>query len=252
VSTATGRTLGLLDAATRASAHEVDGYLDTLPEGLEVGGVAQNLMRSGAVTSIYERWWRPGLGRLVKGALGPGMADEHRIARLLLGLRPGDGVLDLACGPGNFSREFASVVGPDGLVVGFDASPVMLAKGVSEARSAGVTNLSFVHGNATELPFRDSSFDAACCFAALHMFDNPFAALDEMRRVLTPGGQIAILTSCRSKSGAFRAYEQLVGHGSGMRLFERDEVTDALRARGFSDIQQRLSGFVQFVGGRLS
>ena len=44
---------------------------------------------------------------------GPRMADEHRIARLLLGLSPGDGVLDVACGPGNFTRDFARVVGPD-------------------------------------------------------------------------------------------------------------------------------------------
>ena len=47
----------------------------------------------------------PGLARMVKGVFGPTMADEHRIARLLLALSPGDGVLDVACGPGNFSRS---------------------------------------------------------------------------------------------------------------------------------------------------
>ena len=185
-----------------------------------------------------------------RARFGPGMADEHRIARLLLGLRPGDGVLDLACGPGNFSREFARVVGPDGLVVGFDASRVMLERGVRDTRASGETNICFVHGDAGALPFRDSSFDGACCFAALHLFDRPFEALDELRRVLTPGGHIAILTSCRSRSAAFRTYEQLVGLGSGMRLFEPDEITEALRARGFGEIEQRISGFVQFVGGR--
>ena len=73
---------------------------------------------------IYERWWRPGLGRVAKGVFGPGMADEKRIARLLLGLMPGDGVLDVACGTGNFTREFApSPSAPTGLVVGLTSRP---------------------------------------------------------------------------------------------------------------------------------
>ena len=49
-----------------------------------------------------------------RASSGPGMNDEHRIARLLLGLSPGDGVLDVACGTGNFTRDFARSVGPDG------------------------------------------------------------------------------------------------------------------------------------------
>ena len=60
-------------------------------------------MLSGPVPRVYERWWRPALGRVAKGLLGPGMADERRIARLLLGLAPGDGVLDVACGTGNLA-----------------------------------------------------------------------------------------------------------------------------------------------------
>ena len=48
-------------------------------------------MLTGFVPAIYERWWRPALARIAKGALGPGMRDEHRIARLLLGLTRGDG-----------------------------------------------------------------------------------------------------------------------------------------------------------------
>ena len=80
-------------------------------------------MLSGAVPRIYARWWRPALGRLAKGAFGPSMADEHRIARLLLALSPGDGVLDVACGTGSFCRDFGRTVGPTGLVVGIDVSP---------------------------------------------------------------------------------------------------------------------------------
>ncbi len=52
----------------------------------------------------------------------------------------------------------------------------------------GVENLALIRGDATALPFDDSSFDCVCCFAALHLFADPFDAIDEMRRVLAPGG----------------------------------------------------------------
>ncbi len=147
--------------------------------------------------AIYERYWRPALARAFKGVTGPGMAEEVRIARLLLGLGPGDVVLDVACGPGNFTREFARAVGDGGLAVGIDASSTMLARGVSELEAAGLANLALIRGDATQLPFQDGVFDGLCCFAALHLFADPFAALDEMRRVLGPGGRIAIMTSVR-------------------------------------------------------
>ena len=145
-------------------------------------------MTTGVVPRIYERWWRPALGRVAKGFTGPGMAEEVRIARLLLGLGPGDGVLDVACGPGNFSRAFAGAVGGSGLVVGVDVSETMLQRGAEDLRLSGLRNLSLMRASATELPFVDSSFDAVCCFAALHLFDDPLSALDEMTRVLTPAG----------------------------------------------------------------
>jgi ubiquinone/menaquinone biosynthesis C-methylase UbiE len=208
-------------------------------------------MRSTVVSSIYERWWRPAFGRIAKGVLGPGMSGERRIARLLLDLRPGDGVLDVACGPGNFSRHFARVVGEPGLVVGIDASRPMLERAVSEAQAARISNLAFVHGDAASLPFRDNSFDAVCCFAALNLFARPFEALDHMVRVLTPGGRIAIFTSCGSSTPAVRAFESALTARSGVQMFDRDEIVGALRERGLADLRQRMTGFTQFVGGTL-
>jgi ubiquinone/menaquinone biosynthesis C-methylase UbiE len=202
------------------------------------------------VPAIYERYWRPALGRLAKGVTGPGMAEEIRIARLLLGLGEGDVVLDVACGPGNFTREFARAVGPDGLAVGIDASLTMLERGGAELRRSGLGNIALTRGDATALPFRDGSFDGTCCFAALHLFPDPFAALDEMRRVLTPGGRIALLTSVR-REVTLKPLKPLLERASGMRIFEGDEIVAALEERGFTGIHRRLSGLVQFVGGRL-
>ncbi len=228
----------------------LDGVLDLLGGDAEPTGTpAQRLMVTGALPMIYERLWRPALGRALMGVLGPGMADERRIARLLLGLRPGDGVIDLACGPGNFSRGFAEAVGDDGLVVGVDASRSMLQRAVRDTPEE-VANLAWVRGDGAALPFRDASFDAACCFAALYLFDEPFRAIEELARVLTPGGRIAILTSCRTRSSAMRTVDGIVGGSAGLRMFERDEITDALRDLGFRDVTQRITGLAQFVGAR--
>ena len=243
----------LPEAAARAAESDAwgHGYLDLLGESApDSTGVAQNLMLTRFVPTIYERWWRPALGRAVKGFTGPGMAEEIRIARLFLGLTSGDRVLDIACGPGNFSREFAKAAGVDGLVVGLDASPTMLGRGAEENERAGASNLVLVRGDATALPFADGSFDCVCCFAALHLFGDPFAALDEMCRALDPGGRIALMTSIR-RQVTVRPMKPVVERMSGMRVFEPDEITGALADRGFTEVRQRVSGMVQFVGARL-
>jgi ubiquinone/menaquinone biosynthesis C-methylase UbiE len=245
------RARPLLKVEHRGAVDARRGYVDVLERDLEQPGLVGTLMQSGPVSRVYERWWRPAFGRVAKGLTGPGMAEEKRIARLLMGLGPGDGVLDVACGPGNFSRDFARVVGDEGLVVGLDASRAMLERAVRETQAAGIANVCFVFADATAMPFREASFDAVCCFAALNLFPEPFEALDEMRRVLAPGGRVALFTSSRGRTAALRALESAIAAPAGIRMFEQAELVEALQARGFADIRQRISGLTQFVGGRL-
>ena len=87
--TALNRVRELLPAELAAREPTEAGFLDLLGEPLESTGIAQDLMVTRLVPAIDERYWRPALGRMVKGLTGPGMAEEVRIARLLLGL--GDG-----------------------------------------------------------------------------------------------------------------------------------------------------------------
>lgn len=242
--------MSLLEPEARQRAdRRADGWIDVLGTEPESTGAAQDLMHTNLVPAIYERWWRPALGRAVKGLTGPGMAEEIRIARLLLGLAPGHRVLDLACGPGNFSRSFGAAVGPEGLVVGVDVSETMLSKGARELASSGADNVALVRASAAALPFSDGSFDAVCCFAALHLFADPLDALGEMARVTAPGGRIALMTSVR-RQVTLPPLKPLVERASGMRVFEPDEIIAALQMRGFTDLHQRVSGLVQFVGAR--
>jgi ubiquinone/menaquinone biosynthesis C-methylase UbiE len=247
-----GRARPLLTPRARDEAREIDGYIDLLGDDQhDSPGLAQNFMLSSVVPRIYERWWRPALGRVAKGAFGPGMSEEKRIARLLLALSPGDGVLDVGCGTGNFTRDFARSVGPDGLVVGLDVSETMLTRAVHDTAEAGFDQVAYVRGDAADAPFLNASFDAVCCFAALNLFADPYAALDSFTRVLTPGGRLAIFTSVRGRSLPLRTFESVLRARSGMNMFERDELVNALVERGFTDVRQRLTGMTQFVGGRL-
>ena len=248
------RALPLLEPAARERARPApEGYLDlTGGEPPASTGLAQDLMLTGVVPRIYERWWRPALGRVAKGFLGPGMTEESRIARLLLGLSPGDGVLDVACGTGGFTRDFARSVGPGGLVVGIDVSPTMLARAVEATRREALGQVAYLRGDAQELPFRASSFDAVCCFAAFHLFPDPMRALDRMTHVLTPGGRIALFTSVRARSAPVRTAEALLSSRSGAHMFDRRELVEALESRGFVEVRQRITGITQFLGGRLA
>jgi ubiquinone/menaquinone biosynthesis C-methylase UbiE len=79
---------------------------------------------------------------------------------------------------------------------------------------------------------------------------DPFAALDEMARVLVPGGRLALFTTCRTRTAPLRALDAAIGAAGGMRMFERDEVTGALAGRGLTDVRRRVTGLTQFVGAR--
>jgi len=204
-------------------------------------------MASRALPLIYERIWRPLGGRLLMGALGPDTAGERRIALEMLRISPGDAVLDVACGPGNFTRAFAEAAGEQGTVVGLDASRTMLAQAVRERSSR---EIAWVRGSATDLPFRDGSFDAVCCFAALYLIEEPLRAVDEIARVVAPGGRVALLSSVGRGLVPAAATDAVVRRLTGVRIFGRDELTDALRAHGLVDVRRRIAGLAQFVSAR--
>lgn len=223
------------------------GYLDLLGRS-DAGGrrAAQRLMSSRVLPMIYERFWRPWGGRILTGvgAVGPG--GEHQIALEMLSISPRDRVLDVACGPGNFTRDFALEAG-DGLVIGIDASTTMLDAAVRDTES---DNVAYMRGDARDLPFRDGSFEAVCCFAALYLIEEPMLALAEIVRVLAPGGRVALLSS-RNRGPLPASQANAVVRGlSGVRVFGRDELTGALEGLGASEIEQRVSGLAQFVSGR--
>ena len=96
-----------------------------------------------------------------------------------------DLVLDVAAGTGHVARRVAPHVRT---VVAFDATRAMLEQGRAQAPA----NVLFVQGDAAALPFLEDSFDVVVSRFAVHHFDDPAVQVAEMRRVLRPGGRLAI------------------------------------------------------------
>ncbi|SFR77230.1 Ubiquinone/menaquinone biosynthesis C-methylase UbiE [Agromyces sp. CF514] len=116
---------------------------------------------------------------------------ENSAAYLLPHLREGLAVLDVGSGPGTISLDLARRVRP-GQVIGVDASAEIVAQASGLAASSGVENVEFRVGDAYALEFDDASFDVVHAHQVLQHLAHPIDALKEFRRVLRPGGVLAV------------------------------------------------------------
>jgi ubiquinone/menaquinone biosynthesis C-methylase UbiE len=108
------------------------------------------------------------------------------------GLRPGERVLDVACGTGLVTFAAAWAVEPTGAVVGTDLSEEMVNAARREAARRNALHVTFQHMDAEALEFADLSFDAVLSSLGLMYFPDPLCSLKEMRRVVKPGGRIVV------------------------------------------------------------
>ncbi|MDT5142547.1 MAG: hypothetical protein QOI79_1884, partial [Mycobacterium sp.] len=149
------------------------GFLDVLGEaeaskGSEAPTLAQRAMNSALLATVYERLWRPVAFYVASGVT---TSAEQRRAADALGLSGAQGLLDIACGPGNFTGKLAQRLPAGGLAVGLDISVPMLTRAVLD--NSGPRTC-YVRGDAGTLPFGDETFDAVCCFGALYLMPEPF------------------------------------------------------------------------------
>lgn len=238
---------GLIREPLVRSRYTAAGYLELL-ESTEPRSItiAQRAMNNKRVAAVYERLWRP-IAVAALSMHGLSGSEEHERAVVALNLCGAQRVLDVACGPGNFTRCFADRLTGDGLVIGLDVSEPMLERAVRDNSSPRAV---YVHADAHQLPFDDGTFDAVSCFAALYLMPEPLAVLDEMVRVLASRGRIALMTSYGRESVIVRHALAAGARLCGVRVFDRDILPNRLRAAGLIDVQQQLRGISQFVSAR--
>jgi SAM-dependent methyltransferase len=115
--------------------------------------------------------------------------------------------VETACGPGLIARAIAPRVGS---VVGIDLTPAMIEKARADAAEAGVENVSFEVGDATALDLPDDSLDGAITRFSLHHIPAPVRVLEEMRRVVKPGGYVVVSDFVTDDDGAGAAWQEQI------------------------------------------
>lgn len=113
--------------------------------------------------------------------------------------------VEIACGPGIVARALAPRVGS---VLGLDLTPAMVDKARATAAAAGVGNVAFELGDATALELADDSVDGAITRFSLHHIPAPVRVLEEMRRVVRPGGWVVVSDFVTDDDGEAAAWQE--------------------------------------------
>ena len=173
-------------------------------------------------------------------------------ARLLLDgldLRPGEAVLDVACGPGSVTQLAAIEVGSSGRVTGVDLSPAMLAIARAKPVLPGAAEIDFRLAPAERLLVANADFDVAVCQQGLQFFSNRAAALAEIHRAVRAGGRIGIAVWAEiDQSPPFAALEDAIREVAGDELADRyrggpwgmpdaNQLRELLQKSGFNEVR---------------
>jgi SAM-dependent methyltransferase len=182
--------------------------------------------RSGLPPEAFEDWLTDRVARKPEGRRARevyGADDVHDFARRAileaLALGPDDRLLDVGCGGGLLLRD---ALAAGAAATGLDHSAEMVALARERAPGAEV-----VLGSAERLPFGDGSFTAVAMSIVFFFLPDPVAALSECRRVLAPGGRLAVYTTSPALRGTPAAPEPLATRGH----FYADDELAALAAR---------------------
>lgn len=133
----------------------------------------------GTAPENYQKFFVPVIGE-------PLAADLVSAAAL----RPGERILDVACGTGVVTRLAAAQVGGTGAVAGLDVNPAMLA--VARSATPSDATIDWYETSAEAMPLADASFDVVLCQMGLQFIPNKAQALREIHRVLGPGGRVVL------------------------------------------------------------
>ncbi|MGC7872426.1 demethylmenaquinone methyltransferase [Desulfosporosinus sp. SYSU MS00001] len=129
----------------------------------------------------------------------------RRIAVQQVGAKPGMSILDVCCGTGQFSLELGKAVGREGKVIGLDFSQKMLdvaQQTLAQSKEKG--RIKFIQGDAMELPFPESTFDGVTVGWGLRNLPNLRKGIQEMIRVVKPGGKVVSLDMAKPTFPGFK------------------------------------------------
>jgi arsenite methyltransferase len=135
----------------------------------------------------YKDEWLEGVPQATIASFA-GTGNPFSVGRLA----PGEHVVDVGCGAGIDSLIAAKMVGPSGRVIGVDMTREMIEKARAGAQQASAGNVEFRQGLAESLPVEDKWADVVISNGVMNLFPDKLAGLQEIARVLKPGGRLQI------------------------------------------------------------
>jgi len=178
-------------------------------------------------TSLIGMGWRGGTSRRIVEAAG---------------IRPGDSVLDVGCGPGSLTLAAKVAAGAAGKVHGIDASPEMIETARQKAGAAG-QDVDFRLGLMEQLEFADGSLDVVLSRLAIHHLPEELQAkaFAEIFRVLKPGG-LALIADMPTASHSLSGHLALLLAALGGRGNQPSRLISLFQQAGFTDVEQMATG----------
>lgn len=140
--------------------------------------------------------------------------------------RPGENVLDVACGTGLVARLVAPLVAPGGTVSNLDFDPAMIAVGRRLVECPSSVGMTWHCASALSMPFDDGAFDLVLCLNGLQFLPDHVAGLLEMRRVMKPGARLVITV--------LSSVDRCKGHSLVLNGLERRGVDPAPMLKAFA------------------
>jgi SAM-dependent methyltransferase len=201
-------------------------------------------------SSSLEMWQRMASGWERRRAdIDEAMAPVREWLVTELAPRSGETILELAAGPGDTGHAAAALVGADGHLISTDFSPAMVEVARRRGAKLGLQNVEYRAMDAEHLELEDHSVDGVICRMGLMLMTDPAAALSEARRVLRPGGRLALAVWRGSEQNPWVAIAGRVlverGHmappepGSPgiFSMASDDRVRSLLEAAGFTQVR---------------
>jgi ubiquinone/menaquinone biosynthesis C-methylase UbiE len=174
-------------------------------------------------------------GRMIEKRMSKRTTGDATWTVSLLDIHPTSRVLEIGFG-GGVSTQLASNEAPQGFVAGIDHSTTMVQ--VARRRNADAIKagrMQLDHGDAASVPYPDDSFDIVFSLHSIYFWTDPLECLRGFRRVLKPGGLLAITIQPKNRWG-----KEQVG-SPGMTLFFGNQVADLFRSAGLRDVRTESS-----------
>lgn len=181
-------------------------------------------------------------GWLTRALNSPDFPVEVAHIQRALQARAGDTIFDLACGHGNFTVEWAKRVGPEGLVIGLDISPAMLARAAHHVHRWELDHVLLIQGDAHHLPFADGCLSKVNCSGGFHQFPDLPQALREIARVSAEGAVLTASTFAEGPADRYAALKRWMKRCFALHFVPLIWLGEQLTAVGYGNYEWLLPG----------